>query len=140
VPLHAGADMSSKPELLTALLDEQLDEHEAAEVADYLERSNEARAELDSLRRMLKMVGDLPAVEAPPDFYDKVRAKLRRRKDGAVEGWLIALVSMPFQVLSIVVILVIAATYLMLELDQDRRRLEKDPSAVPAEEPSEPRE
>ena len=140
MPLHASADMSSKPELLTALLDEQLDEHEAAEVADYLAGSNEARADLDSVRRMVKLVGDLPPVEAPPDFYDKVRAKLRRRKDGAVEGWLIALVSMPFQVLSIVVILVIAATYLMLELDLDRRRLEKDPSAVPAEEPPEPRE
>ncbi|NJK32309.1 MAG: hypothetical protein HC927_07805 [Deltaproteobacteria bacterium] len=39
---------------------------------------------------------------------------------------------MPLQVLSILVILVIAATYLLLEIEREDARLEKDPSAEQA--------
>ncbi|HLT36515.1 MAG TPA: hypothetical protein VK034_09515, partial [Enhygromyxa sp.] len=74
----------------------------------------------------------LPDVEAPPDFYEKVSKKLRRRRAGGEAA--VGLVSLPFQVLSIIVIMMIAATYLMLEIEREDAQIEKDPSAAEAQE------
>ena len=119
----------SNAELMTAYLDDALEGGEAESFERWLEDSPEAREEVESLRRILSVVRELPEVEAPPDFYDKVAKKLRRRRFGP-EGANAGLISLPFQVLSILVIMVIAATYLMLEIERDSAQIEKDPSAA----------
>jgi anti-sigma factor RsiW len=126
----------SDAELMTAFLDEQLDPADADAFETLLESSPKVREEIDELKRMLEIVSDLAPVEAPPDFLENVSRKLRRRRP-AGEQLLFSLVSLPFQVLSILIILTIAATYLMLELERDDGRLEKDPSAhqEPSNEP-----
>jgi anti-sigma factor RsiW len=126
----------SNAELMTAYLDDALEAGDAESFEKWLEDSPEARREVESLRKILTVVRELPEVEAPPDFYDKLAKKLRRRRAGP-EGMPLNLVSLPFQVLSIIVIMVIAATYLMLEIERDEAVIEKDPSAAEAKEQAE---
>src|SRR5688500_6264677 len=115
--------------LMSAYLDKQLAPDEAAKVEKLLAESPEAREELDGLASMLKLVKALPEVEAPPDFYEKVAKKIRRRRGRLEVLWMLAL---PFQVLSVVLILVVAVTYMLLHLDNDpSTKLEKDPTVAP---------
>jgi anti-sigma factor RsiW len=125
----------SKAELMTAYLDDALEAGEEQEFEKWLEDSPEARKEVESLQKILSIVRELPDVEAPPDFYEKLSKKLRRRRAG-VEGSA-GMFSLPFQVLSILVIMMIAATYLMLEIEREGAQIEADPSAAEAQEQAE---
>lgn len=116
---------------LSAYLDSELDPSELAEVEEFLDSSPDARKEVDELRALLSVVSKLDDVEAPPDFYDSLSRKLRRPK-ALSEGLASSLVSAPFQVASIVVILVVAALYMMVQLDVDTARIEKDEKAASA--------
>ena len=123
--------------LMSAYLDEELAPEEAAKVEKLLAESPEARAELSGLQNMLKLVKGLPEVEAPPDFYEKVAKKLRRRRVGS-DGTM-SVLTLPFQVLSVVLILMVAATYMLLHLDHDPSvKLEKDTTVKPPPAPPGP--
>ncbi|PRQ02764.1 hypothetical protein ENSA5_21170 [Enhygromyxa salina] len=121
----------SNAELMTAYLDDALEAGDAASFEKYLDDSPEARREVEDLQKLLSVVRELPDVEAPPDFYEKLAKKMRRRRAGP-EGVSLSLISLPFQVLSILVIMVIAATFLMLEIERENAQIEKDPSAAEA--------
>jgi anti-sigma factor RsiW len=121
----------SKAELMTAYLDDALEAEDAKSFEKLLDESPEARREFEDLQKVLSIVRDLPEVEAPPDFYEQVAKKLRRRR-GAGEG--MSVLTLPFQVISVFVIMVIAATYLMIEIDRENAQIEKDPSAAKAQE------
>ncbi len=117
-------------ELMSAYLDAELDDKRRAEFETLLKNDEETQREFAEMQQMLRMVAELPEVCAPPDFYEKLSKKIRKRPvDG--HNLLLGLISLPFQVLSILVILVIAASFLMLELDDvsGSLELEKDPSA-----------
>ncbi|MEZ4448118.1 MAG: hypothetical protein R3B09_01480 [Nannocystaceae bacterium] len=115
-------------ELMSAYLDHELDSASSEAFEKMLEDSPEAKEELAELQAMLKLVGSLPEVEAPPDFYDKIARKIRRRK--FLEGDLPVFLTLPFQVLSVLVVLTIAVVYTMIHLDHDpAAKLEKDPNA-----------
>ena len=117
--------------LMSAYLDgEKLAPDEAERVEKLLAESPEVREELSGLQSMLKLVKGLPEVEAPPDFYEKVAKKIRRRR--LLRGENLWMLAIPFQVLSVVLILVVAVTYMLLHLDADPSgQLEKDPTVVP---------
>ena len=130
----------SKPEtnneaLMSAFLDKELDAGEEKELQEMLAGSPEAQKELGALQNMLRLVKGLPEVQAPPDFYEKVAKKIRRRK--WLRGEYLIALAMPFQILSVLVILLVAAIYMMLHLDFDagRRKLERDPT-VPQSQPA----
>jgi anti-sigma factor RsiW len=126
----------SKAELMTAYLDDALEADDAKSFEKLLDESPEARREFEDLQKVLSIVRDLPEVEAPPDFYEQVAKKLRRRRTGG-DGSM-SVLTLPFQVISVFVIMVIAATYLMIEIDRENAELEKDPSAAKAQERSNP--
>lgn len=117
----------SNAELMTAYLDDALEGGEVESFEKMLDESPEARQEMEDLQAMLALVRDLPEVEAPPDFYENLAKKVRRRRD---DGTSMSLMSLPFQILSVLVIMVIAATYLMMEIERENAQLEKDPSAA----------
>lgn len=121
----------SSAEQMTAYLDAELDGAEVAEFERYLDESPEAREELEDLRRVMQLVGVLGNVEAPPDFTDRVVRKIRRRALMERDGGLLGLVTLPFQVICIVVILVVAALNLMAQLDATPQEIERDPEAAP---------
>jgi anti-sigma factor RsiW len=126
----AAAD--SKAELMTAYLDDALEGKDAESFEKLLEESPETRREFEDLQKVLSIVRELPEVEAPPDFYENVAKKLRRRR-GEGEG-VMSVITLPFQVISVFVIMVIAATYLMIEIDRENAKIEKDPSAAKVQE------
>ena len=140
----SGVDFNSKPmaaadsnaERMSAYLDDELEGGDAESFEDFLSSSPEAQQEVEDLREMLALVGNLPEVEAPPDFYDNLAKKIRKRRDP--DATTMSLISLPFQVISILVIMVIAATYLMLEIESDNAQLEKDPSAAEAQKDQDP--
>ena len=127
----------SNAELMTAYLDDALEDGEVESFEKMLDESPEARQEMEDLQAMLALVRDLPEVEAPPDFYDNLAKKVRRRRD---DGTSMSLMSLPFQILSVLVIMVIAATYLMMEIERENAQLEKDPSAAKQKKDSGPPE
>jgi anti-sigma factor RsiW len=122
----------SKAELMTAYLDDALEGEDAKSFEKLLDESPETRREFEDLQKVLSIVRDLPEVEAPPDFYENVAKKLRRRRAGG-DG-VMSVLSLPFQVISVFVIMVIAATYLMIEIDRENTKIEKDPSAAKVQE------
>ena len=123
-------EKSNAAELMSAYVDGELDPTQAAEFESYLASSPEAREQLEDLQKLVRLVGGLPSVEAPPDFYDKVAKRLRRRQIFKRDDFALNLISLPFQVLSILVILAVAALYMLAELErQPSTGLERDPAA-----------
>lgn len=131
-------------ELMTAYLDAELPAHEAEEFESMIADDPAARSELEELRKVMALVASLPDVEAPPDFVEKVARRVRRRQLLAPEGALLGLISLPFQVLSMIVILAAAALYMMAQLERQPTGIERDSAAVqietesPTERPPEP--
>lgn len=134
------ATKDTSAELMSAYLDAELGADDAAAFEEQLANDPEALSELEQLRKVVSLVGSLPQVEAPPDFYEKVSKRIRRRQLFAADGGALALVSLPFQVLSIIVILTVAALYMMAQLEQqptsDGLQPEALPGAMPPTEPA----
>jgi anti-sigma factor RsiW len=123
-----SAPKENGAELISAYLDAELDPAESEAVESMLSQSAEARAELEELRKVVALVGALGDVEAPEDFYEKLNRRLRRKQMLQPEAASkFAAIAMPFQVLSIIVILVVAALYMMAELDRKPTTIERDP-------------
>ena len=118
---------------ISAYLDGELSEDESADFEAHLDEDSEVAEHFNQMKRLLGALGSLPDVEAPPDFYEQVRKKLRRAKKDDESFWGSSIM-LPFQVLSIVVILAAAAIFLMTELDRDtqidRKALEKASQSV----------
>lgn len=124
----------SSAELMSAYIDAELDAAEAEAFESFLAETPEAQKELDDLRKMVELVGALQRVQAPEDFYEKLSRKLRRRQAFERDSGLLGLLTLPFQVICIVVILTVAALYMMAELDQQPQSIERDPASEPADE------
>lgn len=120
----------SSAERMTAYLDSELDAAAVQEFEQFLDESPEARAELEDLRKVMQLVGSLAEVQAPPDFADKVSRKIRRRVMLDRDGGLLGMVTLPFQVICIVVILVIGALNMMAQLDAEPQAVEPDPATL----------
>jgi len=112
-------------ELITAYLDAELPEEDAAAFEAQLAEDPAARSEVEELRKVMSLVSSLPQIEAPPDFYEKVSKRIRRRQLFASEG-VLTLLSLPFQVLSIIIILTVAALNMMAQLEQKPQKLERE--------------
>jgi anti-sigma factor RsiW len=137
----AKPETDNADELMSAYLDEELDAEGKRKLEAMLASSPEAQRELDGLQSLLRLVKNLPEEQAPPDFYEKVAKKIRRRK--WLRGEYLIALSLPFQILNVLVILAVAVVYMMLHLDTDagKRKLERDPTvqkaAREAKDPSE---
>lgn len=130
-----AATKDTSAERITAYLDAELPAEEAAAFEAELADDPETRAEVEQLRLVMSLVQSLPEVQAPPDFAEKVARRVRRRMAlGADSTW--SLVSLPFQVLSIVVILTVAGLYMMAQLEQQPVGIERE--RIPAAAPGEP--
>lgn len=118
------ATKDTSAEQMTAYLDAELPAEEAAAFEEQLASDPQARSEVEQLRKMMSLVASLPEVQAPPDFYEKVAKRVRRRAMFPETNW--GLVSLPFQVLSIIVILTVAALYMMAQLEQQPMGMERE--------------
>ena len=123
--------MSTSPNTVTdmasAYLDDELEPADAKAFEDLLESSPEVAEELAELQRVISLVGGLGDVQAPEDFYEKLNRRLRRRQimQPQTTSWL-SMVAVPLQLLSILVILAVAALYMMSELDAAPASIERE--------------
>lgn len=123
-----GMDPKPQRDWMSAYLDQELQGPELEAFETYLEATPGAREELEELRTMLTLVSGLPTVGAPADFYEKLSRRIRRRGIFQPDSpWLNA-AAVPFQVLSIMVILTVAALYMMAELDERPVPIEREAS------------
>jgi anti-sigma factor RsiW len=119
------ATKDTSAERMTAYLDAELPADEAAAFEAQLAEDPDVRSEIEQLRNVMSLVQGLPEVQAPPDFAEKVAKRVRRRLLlGSDATW--SLVSLPFQVLSIVVILTVAALSMMAHLEQQPTGIERE--------------
>jgi anti-sigma factor RsiW len=122
--------------LMSAYLDEELDAEGKSKLDEMLATSPEVQKELSGLQNMLRLVKGLPEEQAPPDFYEKVAKKIRRRR--WLRGEYLIALSLPFQIINVLVILAVAVVYMMLHLDGDvsKAKLERDPTVQQAKQPA----
>ncbi|MDC0669665.1 anti-sigma factor family protein [Nannocystis radixulma] len=124
--------------LMSAYLDEELDADGKSKLAAMLADSPETQKELSGLQSMLRLVKALPEEQAPPDFYEKVAKKIRRRR--WLRGDYLVALSLPFQIINVMVILAVAVVYMMLHLQSDGTggKLERDPTVQQVKQPESP--
>lgn len=87
--------------------------------------SPDTQAQVEDLRALLSAVSNLPTIAPPEDFPEQIVRKLRRHTRSQ-EGIWQSMMALPFQAMSIAVVIAIAAVYMMLQLDLDAKRLEKE--------------
>jgi hypothetical protein len=75
-------DFGDLQELLSARVDGQLTPEEARRVQEWLAANDGARAELDRIERVSRLVGDLGPVEPPPFFASRILASIERPPTG----------------------------------------------------------
>ena len=102
-------------EQFSAYLDQQMDAEQTKEFEQELTKSDDDQHELAQLQQLMEAVSSMPEVDAPEDLYENVTRKLRRDWTGG-DGLLWSFLSLPFQVLSIVVIVTVAALYMLAQL------------------------
>ena len=123
--------MSTSPnqgtDMVSAYLDDELEPDDAQAFEDLLESSPEVQEELADLQKVISLVGGLGEVQAPEDFYEKLNRRIRRRQIMQPQtGSKLAMIAVPFQVLSILVILTVAALYMMSEFDSAPAKIERE--------------
>ena len=91
---------------LSAYLEEELSPEARAKVDALLEQSPEARADLESIRSMMRVVASLDTPRAPDNFLDKLDRRIRRRRTAMSDRLANSMISLPLQLLCILVILV----------------------------------
>lgn len=121
-----SSTQDTSAERMTAYLDAELAAEDAAAFEAALAEDPEALSELEQLKRVISLVSALPDVQAPSDFYEKVSKRIRKRQRFSLEGSGWSLVSLSFQVLSIIVILTVAAVYMMAELERTPTAIERE--------------
>ena len=114
---------------LSAYLEEDLSPEARAKVDTLLEQSPEAKADLESLRSMMRVVASLDAPRAPDNFLDKLDRRIRRRRSAITDRLANSMISLPLQLLCILVILVGATIKLMCVIEESRPALEPPPVA-----------
>ena len=114
---------------MSAYLDAELDASATAEFERYLHASPQAQVELAELRQFVRLVGGLKDVEAPPGFAEKVGRKIRRRQMWGGDVGLMALATVPFQVVTVLLVLALAVMYLVAQLEEQPRGLVRDTSS-----------
>lgn len=123
--------MSTSPntgtDMVSAYLDDELEPDDAKAFQDLLESSPEVAEELADLQRVISLVGGLGEVQAPEDFYEKLNRRIRRRQIMEPQtGSKLTAIAVPLQILSMIVILTVAALYMMSELDKAPAKIERE--------------
>ena len=123
--------MSTSPntgtDMVSAYLDDELEPDDARAFQDLLESSPEVAEELADLQKVISLVGGLGEVQAPEDFYEKLNRRLRRRQIMEPQtGSKLTAIAVPLQILSMIVILTVAALYMMSELDKAPAKIERE--------------
>lgn len=122
-------------ERLSAYLEGALEPGERERVERELEADPETAREMAELQCLLSAMSAMPDLEAPPGFCDRVTRKIRRRR-WLEDSSLHTTLTLIFQILSIVVVVGIAAAYMLAHTESDDRRVMQIERDVEASSPT----
>ena len=122
---HAALDAWAREErdlLFNAYFEGDLTPDERAEVEGRLESDESFRQEYDAFLAVVGGLRALPFEFAPDDFVEKVQARIRTRSSGKFFGQnlLYNTHRVPYEVIALVMMIVMAAAYMMMESPRDR--------------------
>lgn len=120
-------DHQRAQELLSDYLDGELSGEPLAELEQHLDTCEACQAELDSLRNTLSVLGGLKPAEPSPDFLQQVNQKLRRRSKSAFDFSFGLDRKIPFEAVSMVLLGILLALYLLLVV-LPKERVDPDPA------------
>ncbi len=108
-------DRDEARELFSAYRDGDLGPEQARALEGLLEEDEECRAEYEGFCRVLDRLAGLGRATAPPDFAEKLKGRIRRRSAGRFFGARTgpSLTRVPFELFSLVLILIILTVYLL---------------------------
>jgi len=119
-------DHQSAQERLSDYLDGELSGESVTELEQHLEGCEECQAELESLRSTLSVLGGLKPVKPSEDFLQQVNQKLRRRTKSAFDFSFGLDRKIPFEAVSMVLLGILLALYLLLVV-LPKERVDPDP-------------
>lgn len=104
---------TSTDELLSQYLERELDDESASELGALLAQDTDTREELDFLREMVDNLGQLKEIEAPPQFVQQVRRRVRRQRklEQAKEEFQFR---PPYEVIAVLIVAAIAVLFFLL--------------------------
>lgn len=108
-------DRDQARELFSAYRDGDLGPEQVRALEGLLEEDEECRAEYESFCRVLDSLAGLGRTEAPPDFAEKLQGRIRKRSAGRFFGARggPVLTRVPYELFSLVLILIILTVYLL---------------------------
>ncbi len=123
-------DRDTAQELLSDYLEGELSAEDTEALEALLEKDEVLRGELEDLRRTLATLSALPTVEPSDDFLQQVRQKIRRRGKSPFDLSFGLERKIPFEAISMVLIGLLLALYLLLVV-LPRERVDEDSIAPP---------
>ena len=120
--LGAEAELSEQDLLFNAYLDDELSDDERARFAERLEEDPDFARAWESFSSIMGAVHRLPFEFAPPDFVERVQGRIRTRSRGRffAEEFLFKS-RVPYEVVALVMIIVMAAAYLFMGAPPDKQ-------------------
>lgn len=119
-------------ETLSAYLEQGMQDEQRAEIEAELEHNPATARELAELQTMLSAMASMPQLAAPRGFSERLGKSIRRRRwleNMELQGQ----AAMIFQILSIIVVIGIATTYMIAQMETDDRRVMQIEAHSPAQ-------
>lgn len=128
------ADLSEQDLLFNAYIEGELDRGERENFARRLEMDPEFRTSWEQFERIMGGIRRLPMEFAPDDFVEQVRGRIRTRSNGRFFAEnLFFNQHMPYEVVAVVMMIVMATTYLFFGAPRDLSMHDvKDPEPPPS--------
>ena len=133
-PMPGGFDeeLSEQDMLFNAYLEDDLADDERAEFDRRLADDPDFARAYEQFTDVVGSLGDLPFEFAPPDFVERVQTRIRTRSRGRffAEEFLFK-TRIPYEVVAIVMIIVMAAAYLFMGAPPDKQMQDVDVQTPP---------
>jgi anti-sigma factor RsiW len=114
-------DIDERDALFIAYLEGDLSDEQSREFRAELDEDAELRQEFEHFANIVGGVKELPFEFAPPDFVQGVQKRLRTRSRGRffADSFLYGS-RMPYEAIAVVMIIVMAAAWMLMETPKDR--------------------
>lgn len=119
---ESEVELSEQELLFNAFVDDELSTDERAAFMERLESDPEFRSAWDDFSFVIESMQKLPFQFAPDDFVHQVQSRIRTRSRGRFFAEELLFRSrVPYEVVALVMIIVMAAAYLFMEAPPDKQ-------------------
>ncbi len=115
-----GSAVSEDDLLINAYLDGDLSDEDALKLEARLEEDPTFAQEFEIFATVIAGLDDLPAESAPDDFVEKVETRIRERSRGRFFGETVYRSNLPFELVAVLMLAIMASTYLALDAPKDK--------------------